>query len=440
MPTLLAIALQNLLQHRRRALMLGGALAGISLLLTLLNGLALGVREQFRGNVAMLSAGEINVGGIFKVNAVKATPVLTSTEKALEVIRREVPDVAFVGVRGQGLASVSSDTAALRMDLIALGVDWDAEPLLRAGLKAKEGDVSLLREPHTLVLFPEQAEQLGNVKPGERLTLSAVTPQGAHNTVDVKLVAIAENAGIGSRVTLLMPNATLRELFRYHPGAASVLQVHLKDELPEERLRDAREKLRQALTKAGLTLGDYDPGDWQSRLDEATSEAWTGQRVVVSLLSEEVAGQLAMLGALDALITLLGLVLLVVVCTGLMNALWIAISERTREIGTLRAVGMQRRSVLGLFLLEGALLGFLGTAAGLVLGAVACAALDAANLATPTTLQYVLGAGDHLRFAVAPSQLVSVCLLLTACAALASLPPALRAARLSPLAAMQSAG
>ena len=42
---------------------------------------------------------------------------------------------------------------------------------------------------------------------------------------------------------------------------------------------------------------------------------------------------------------------------GILNTLAIAIRERTREIGTLRAIGMQRRKVLWLFVLETALLG-----------------------------------------------------------------------------------
>ena len=50
-------------------------------------------------------------------------------------------------------------------------------------------------------------------------------------------------------------------------------------------------------------------------------------------------------------------VLLVVIGVGIMNTLWIAIRERTREIGTLRAIGMQRRRVLLMFLIEALMLG-----------------------------------------------------------------------------------
>ena len=38
-------------------------------------------------------------------------------------------------------------------------------------------------------------------------------------------------------------------------------------------------------------------------------------------------------------------VLLVMVVTGIMNTMWVAIRERTREIGTLRTLGMERGSV-----------------------------------------------------------------------------------------------
>ena len=50
-----------------------------------------------------------------------------------------------------------------------------------------------------------------------------------------------------------------------------------------------------------------------------------------------------------------------------MNTMWIAIRERTREIGTLRAIGMQRRAVLRMFLLESLMLGLVGTVGGALL-------------------------------------------------------------------------
>ena len=66
---------------------------------------------------------------------------------------------------------------------------------------------------------------------------------------------------------------------------------------------------------------------------------------------------------------MLVILLMVIVAVGIMNTMWIAIRERTREIGTLRAIGMQRTQVLWMFLIEAFLLGLAGTAAGRGLGA-----------------------------------------------------------------------
>jgi ABC-type antimicrobial peptide transport system permease subunit len=50
---------------------------------------------------------------------------------------------------------------------------------------------------------------------------------------------------------------------------------------------------------------------------------------------------------------------------GAMITMYAAVANRTAEIGTLRALGFQRRSILGAFLMEALLLGFIGGAVGL---------------------------------------------------------------------------
>jgi putative ABC transport system permease protein len=52
---------------------------------------------------------------------------------------------------------------------------------------------------------------------------------------------------------------------------------------------------------------------------------------------------------------------------GAMITMYAAVANRTSEIGTLRALGFQRRSILGAFLIESLLLGFIGGCAGLFL-------------------------------------------------------------------------
>jgi ABC-type lipoprotein release transport system permease subunit len=65
---------------------------------------------------------------------------------------------------------------------------------------------------------------------------------------------------------------------------------------------------------------------------------------------------------------LLVVVLLGMSAAGIANTVLMAAYERTREVGTLRAMGMNERAVLALFLAEGTMLGVVGGALGAAAG------------------------------------------------------------------------
>jgi ABC-type antimicrobial peptide transport system permease subunit len=132
-------------------------------------------------------------------------------------------------------------------------------------------------------------------------------------------------------------------------------------------------------------------------------------------------------------------VLLAIVVIGILNTLAIAIRERTREIGTLRAIGMQRRKVLWLFLLETLLLGLAGSAGGALAAAGLAWGLNAAQLSVPESVQlFLLQQTLHVR--IEPSTLAQAVVGITLVTTAASFFPALRAARLRPVTAMHHVG
>jgi putative ABC transport system permease protein len=78
---------------------------------------------------------------------------------------------------------------------------------------------------------------------------------------------------------------------------------------------------------------------------------------------------------LDMIFLFIFSIVLISVTMGTINTMSMAVLERTREIGTLRALGLKRRGVLLLFAVEGGVLGLFGSLAGIVLHLAVCTVL-----------------------------------------------------------------
>jgi putative ABC transport system permease protein len=78
-------------------------------------------------------------------------------------------------------------------------------------------------------------------------------------------------------------------------------------------------------------------------------------------------GYLKMKSYLDMIFVFIASIVLGIVIMTTINTMGMAILERTKEIGTLRALGLKVNGVSFLFTLEGALLGFLGSIVGIML-------------------------------------------------------------------------
>jgi putative ABC transport system permease protein len=80
--------------------------------------------------------------------------------------------------------------------------------------------------------------------------------------------------------------------------------------------------------------------------------------------------QLAIFNIVGAIVGGIGGIALVVAAVGVVNTMVMAILERTREIGVMRAVGAKRSTISRLFTIEASILGFFGGLLGLGIGYV----------------------------------------------------------------------
>jgi putative ABC transport system permease protein len=139
---------------------------------------------------------------------------------------------------------------------------------------------------------------------------------------------------------------------------------------------------------------------------------------------------------LNVLLAIIGTLTLSIGAVGVMNIMLVSVTERTREIGVLKALGARRYHVLGQVLVEGLLLTFTGGVLGFLLAAGLTHLIGTLPLLGPI-FEDTSGQGD-IRLAVSFPALLVSSLVLTLVGLVAGLIPAVRAARLDPAQAIRS--
>jgi putative ABC transport system permease protein len=143
----------------------------------------------------------------------------------------------------------------------------------------------------------------------------------------------------------------------------------------------------------------------------------------------EVALNLITLGAV--------MVLFFIILIGVVNTLRMTIRERTREIGTIRAIGMQKKDVRNTFLLETFFLTLFSIIAGILAAFAAMAGFSLIKINVQDNPIGMLLVNGHLNFVPTVIGTVSYTLLILAIAVVTAYFPAQRAANMSAASALR---
>ncbi|QSG06181.1 ABC transporter permease [Halapricum desulfuricans] len=288
-----------------------------------------------------------------------AQPVFTQQDASAVANLSGVEDAyVYTQVPGQSVA-FGDETIARQGGFIATGAGYlDDDEIAEgrrfsSGTSIRNGSIEAVLNPAMAGLFEQ------NVSVGDTLTIGAF--QGLQ--VDVTVVGILEDSdsrsafeGFGPSPRLYIPAdfqliANAGEQPRY---IALIAEAPTRSDADIEQVK--------TVTREYLTSPDSDAG-----------ERATNQDLEFELqTSTELIGQLEdVLNLLQNFIVGIAGISLLVGSIGIANIMLVSVTERTREIGIMKAVGAQRRDILGLFIVEAIILGVLGAILGTALGLLA---------------------------------------------------------------------
>jgi putative ABC transport system permease protein len=136
---------------------------------------------------------------------------------------------------------------------------------------------------------------------------------------------------------------------------------------------------------------------------------------------------------IDVMTFFIQLMLIAIVLISVMNVMIMAVYERTREIGTIAAIGTLPGRILNMFVIEGLSLGLFGAASGTVLGSIALFIINVLKI----RFNFGRQQGLILTSSLNPTDILAVCLIVVGVAVLAGFRPAFRASRLEPIKALR---
>jgi putative ABC transport system permease protein len=416
MTPLIAIAFRNLLRARRRTLLSGGTMVLGSGALVLGSGLSDGIARQLTDSLVAVQTGHVQVvarpldflpqNSPFDAYSMERLRGAEALAKRIETEGRAagvVHAVPFLYGRGTAIAGNRSSLASV------IGIEPTREPELQRALPVETGTFLPPGDDTAVFIAAPMARKL-RLGVGDSVSFVVQTPQGAVNSLDAIVCGVFRKGAPWQDNSFYVSLAAAQSLYDW-PGDATNVKVSLAAG-SAAAARGIR-PLLQRLAAEGVA-----PEPKTALRVETFEEAG---RFSFSIIQ---ANQTALL--------ILSSFLFAAAAVGIVNALLMSVHERTREIGTVRALGMRRGSVVRLFVLEGFALGVVSAVVGVTLGGLAVLYYGWHGIPMNTiTLAWMAG-GDHLFPVLAPSNVLRAGLAIAALSTLAAVYPARVASRLEP--------
>ncbi|MCA9813080.1 MAG: ABC transporter permease [Nitrosarchaeum sp.] len=322
-----------------------------SSLMVVLNGLSAGQSQFIEDQLNQLADNVLTVTpGQRSFRSVDTTPSIVFNTAVVNKIN-SLPSVMDVIPRYSGTADLNSQARILRTSVLAMNPDdvYVSVP----GLEMEAGSIIKPNDPSAILVGQSVAYPDGATFPivtlGQslKLTFTYVDDKGEQQTDSRTFVVsgILKESGDRTLDRSVIINETVGNTFLKKSGKFDSLLVSLQS---SELIPQAEEDLQELF---GSSIGI---SSLQSRL-QFRQQFTEGN---------------------NAFIQSIGVIALVVGAVGIITTLYTSVTERIKEIGTMKAIGAPNSTILMLFLMEALLIGILGGTMGILVGMVSGHALS----------------------------------------------------------------
>jgi putative ABC transport system permease protein len=310
-----------------------------------------------------------------------------------------------------------------------VGVEWSLERPVLERFEFIAGDVPRDGDERGVLISSATADTL-HIGVGDELLLSIQSDRGRSNTTELIVRGIfAESSFFG--YTSYIQRGTLNQLREAPEETVNEMGVYLKHSIRDEDV--AAEALYRELRASLPTFGIIQSREEYSNPSQLQREQREYGIVTVGAQLDEINDLLKAVTIIAGVIILMFLAIVVV---GVSNTFTMVVWERRREIGTLRALGMQRYRMLLSFLLESAFLGLIGLSGGFLLGIASLEALRQLVSFPPTFISALFLTQGRLQWLMPGWGFPLIAALVLGSSLFGSFRAAFRAGKMSPLDAL----
>jgi len=436
------IALRNVYRQRKRTFLLAGLIAFGILVLTVLNALAASFVENVESNFSNLLAGHIFIDGVEKSSdGRRELSVIRDDESILSAFDDAGIEIFNVSRRSEFRGAVIFQGNSIRQQIV--GVNWNNEQLLTERLSLMEGGFENMRNSEEdgfrrgIILSSSIADKL-NCTVQDRVVVRMETITGQQNVGDFTVAGISYDPGLFGSLSAFADLQYVNHLIGLEQDEYQTMGVFLNNlDMAPEATEAYFNALRRRVQVFERGKGEEDENPVEALFDAAEDEEWEGVRYRVYNVTELVSDVQQITGAINIIGYTAFFVLFFIVTIGIVNTFRMIMTERIKEIGTMRALGMQRGELLRLFLMEAFILGAGGIIAGFAASILVMTIVNAVNFGVDNVFSLFMRQG-HVTFSLLPLQVAANFLGVSLLTVGASFFPARKAAYLPPVEALRT--